>query len=293
MSIHSMTGHGRAEALFKGVKITLELQSVNHRQFDLRMDMPQYLFFMETELRRIIHKAIARGSVLCRCHVESGGETALQRVFIDDSLARQYLRAAGRRSARLKIKNDLTASALFNLPGVVKLHAANVHIEHLADAVVSVLRRALASLCAMRSSEGRALAAEIRRRMKRLENILQKVQQRLPAVHRFNAAKLRKLLIAASNNPSADKKIIREIIAVADRCNIAEELERSASHLRQLARLLEAKEPVGRTLDFLVQEMMREINTIGSKANDCLISNQVIKYKSELECIREQAQNIE
>lgn len=290
MSIHSMTGQGRGEAAFKGVKVIIELHAVNHRQFELRLELPHFLSSLETETRRIIHAQIARGAVTGRCHIESGGKIALQRLLVDHNLARRYLRAARDAAKKYDLKNDLKAGLLFNLPGVIKLHPLDAG-RRLKGTVAKALRRALYALLAMRATEGRALAGDLGRRLRRLKRLLAGIQRRLPFIQQRYKNKIRELVAACADH--ADRKIIREIVLAAERFDVAEELTRSASHLKQFQGLLEKGGAVGRTMDFLLQEMFREINTLGSKANDCVISGLVVDYKAELECVREQAQNIE
>jgi len=286
-----MTGHGRGEASFQGVKVVVELHSVNHRQFDLRLDLPHFLSSLETEARRLVHDGVARGSISCRVHVESGGEIALQHLVMDNGLVRRYLRVAREAAKKHGLEDDLGTSALFNLPGVVKLLPIDAG-RRLKGPLEHALRGARRELIAMRAMEGRALAEDIDRRLRLLVRLLEKIERRLPFIRRRYKNKIRELTASCVDN-NADKKIIREIVLAAERFDVAEELTRSESHLKQFYGLLEKGGPVGRTMDFLIQEMVREINTLGSKANDCAVSNLVIEYKSELECVREQAQNIE
>lgn len=292
MPINSMTGHGRGEASFKGARVIVEISAVNHRQFDLRLDLPPYLSSLETEIRQMIHAVLARGSVACRCFVIPGAQISTQQIIMDQCLARQCLQMARQIARKHKTANDFGISALFSIPGVIKILPAGGNDAKLKHLVVSAGRHALQQLCAMRKIEGCALEREIRRRVRRLEIMSNQITHRRPVAVRQYKTKIKDLLGSAAEN-AGDKKILRDIVVLAERGDIAEELERSRSHFVQFNQLLAGKEPVGRTMDFLVQEMMREINTIGAKSNDCVISGLVVKYKSELECIREQVQNIE
>jgi uncharacterized protein (TIGR00255 family) len=293
MPINSMTGHGRGEASYQGVKVTVELNSVNHRQFDLRLEVPHYLEFVEREARGLVHGCLARGSIACRCHVESNNKIAIHHLVMDNVLAGQYAQAARRAAKKLKVADDLGVNLLMGLPGVVKLVPRYDNCLKLKRAFIDALQVALRGLRAMRAREGTAITAEIRRRTALLETILHKIKCRAPLVRREHEKKLHNLLNSLAGSTAADKKVYREIVMLAERCLFAEEWDRSLTHLMQMRHLLEAKEPVGRTMEFLLQEMVREINTLGSKANDSTISNLVVRYKSELECIREQAQNVE
>lgn len=292
MSIYSMTGHGRDEASFRGAKVIVELNSVNHRQFDLRLDLLPYLSFLETEIRQMIHAVLARGSVSCRFFVVPGPQMSTHQIVIDHDLTRQCLQIARETARKHRAADDFGISSLFSIPGVIKILPVSRNDTKLKHLVVIACRRALKQLCAMRAIEGCALEREIRRRIQYLKIMLKKIADRRPIAARHYKSKIKDLLVSAAEN-AGDKKILRDIIMLAERGEIAEELERSRVHLQQFNRFLASKAPVGRTMDFLVQEMMREINTIGAKSNDCIISNLVVKYKSELECIREQVQNIE
>jgi len=287
-----MTGHGRGEASLNGSKVIVELHSVNHRQFDLRLDLPPYLSFLETEIRQMIHARLARGSVACRPHVIPGAQISTHQIAIDHDLARQCLQAVRRMARQHKITDDFGVSALFNVPGVVRILTASGHNAKLKNMVVSACRHALKQLCAMRAIEGRGLEGDLRRKIQQLEIMLHQIAVRRPAAARQYKRRIKDLLVSAAEN-AGNKKILHDIVMLAERGDITEELERSRVHLQQFNRLLASNTPVGRTMDFLVQEMMREVNTIGAKSNDCVISNLVVKYKSELECVREQVQNIE
>ena len=292
MAVNSMTGYGRGEASFKGTKVIVELNSVNHRQFDLRLDLPVYLSFLETDIRRMIHSVLARGSVLCRCHVVPGAQMSTHQVLIDHDLARQCLQIARQIAREHKTTDDFGIRSLFGIPGVIKVLSASRNNAKLKCLAVSACQRALKQLSAMRAIEGRALGRDISRRIQCLEIMTNKIACRRPIAARQYKRKIKDLLLSAAEN-TGDKKILRDIVMLAERGDIAEELARSRSHFVQFKQLLAGEAPVGRTMDFLVQEMMREINTIGAKSNDCMISNLVVNYKSELECIREQVQNIE
>lgn len=292
MALNSMTGHGRGESSFKGTRVVVELSSVNHRQFDLRLELPPCLAGMETEIRQILHSAIARGSVLCRFHVVPGARISAHQVFIDYGLTRQCLQAAGRMAGKRVMADDFGISALFSIPGVIKIIPAHGQDAEIKRPALGACRSALEKMCAMRATEGLVLGRDIRRRIRRLKLILAKIAHRRPAVVRQYKSRLKTMLCSAAGE-GGNKKLLREIIMVAERGDISEELERSRSHIAQFGQLLAKNEPVGRTMDFLVQEMMREINTTGAKSNDCFISNLVVNYKSELESIREQIQNIE
>lgn len=293
MTIKSMTGHGCGKSSCSGGKIIIELHSVNHRQFDLRLDLPPRLLFMETEMRRMIHKSVARGSVVCRCHFIPGPGLASDTILIDQNLLEQCLRETSRAARALKVTNDLKLTSLLALPGALKILPVSAGARGIRKAAIKALRLAQHALCAMRGIEGRFLAGELGKRIARLNAIVSLIERRAPAAVNKHRRKLRKLLFAACREAAKDKKMLHDIVSAATRMDIAEEIERSRSHLRQMTTLLASNASVGRTLDFLLQELLREMNTLGAKADDLTISKLTVNYKTELECIREQVQNIE
>jgi len=292
MSIKSMTGHGRGEAAFKDSKIVVERNSVNPRQFDLRIDLPPFLSECEDDLRRLIHTFVARGAVLCRCHFLPGASVSGHHLAIDYPLAAECLRAARRLATMYRAQDNFGISSLFAIPGVIRVVPTQAVRPGLKKACLIACRCALRSLVAMRAREGNHLACDVDKRLKSLEKILTAVACRVPAVRQRFKFKIKTMLREASGG-TMRSKLLRDILAIAERGDIEEEISRSKSHIDQFRTLLAGTSPAGRTMDFLVQEMMREINTIGSKSNDCFISKQVVHYKTELENIREQVQNIE
>jgi len=174
MPINSMTGHGRGESAFKGTKVIVELNSVNHRQFDLRLDLPPFLSCFETEIRQMLHSAIMRGSVLCCCHVVPGAQMSAHQVVVDHDLAKQCLQIACRIAGKYGIKNDFGINSLFSIPGVIRIIPAKVNETGLKGMVLAGCRHALKQLCAMRKHEGDLLARDLIRRIQRLELMLTK-----------------------------------------------------------------------------------------------------------------------
>ena len=291
--IHSMTGYGRGQQLLHGRSITVEIRSVNHRYFEFSCRTPRGCAFLEDRLKRTLQQAISRGKVevsLTLQTVESRGGA----VAVDHALAGQYLTALRALAAEYGLTDDLTLSTVARLPDLFTVCRGEEDEEELAADVLSVLQEALDRFVAMREAEGERLRADVLSRLFTLEEHLAFVEERSPqTVAEYRArltAKLNELLGGAVAD---EARILTEAAIVADRLAVDEETVRLHSHIAQLRGILDCAEPVGRKLDFLVQEMNRETNTIGSKCSDTAIAGHVVEMKSEIEKIREQIQNIE
>ena len=291
--IRSMTGYGRGQQLLHGRSITVEIRSVNHRYFEFSCRTPRGCAFLEDRLKRTLQQAISRGKVevsLTLQTVESRGGA----VAVDHALAGQYLTALRALAAEYNLTDDLTLSTVARLPDLFTVCRGEEDEEELAADVLSVLQEALDRFVAMREAEGERLRADVLSRLFTLEEHLAFVEERSPqTVAEYRArltAKLNELLGGAVAD---EARILTEAAIVADRLAVDEETVRLHSHIAQLRGILNCAEPVGRKLDFLVQEMNRETNTIGSKCSDTAIAGHVVEMKSEIEKIREQIQNIE
>ena len=291
--IRSMTGYGRGQQLLHGRSITVEIRSVNHRYFEFSCRTPRGCAFLEDRLKRTLQQAISRGKVevsLTLQTVESRGGA----VAVDHALAGQYLTALRALAAEYNLTDDLTLSTVARLPDLFTVCRGEEDEEELAADVLSVLQEALDRFVAMREAEGERLRADVLSRLFTLEEHLAFVEERSPqTVAEYRArltAKLNELLGGAVAD---EARILTESAIVADRLAVDEETVRLHSHIAQLRGILDCAEPVGRKLDFLVQEMNRETNTIGSKCSDTAIAGHVVEMKSEIEKIREQIQNIE
>ena len=291
--IRSMTGYGRGQQLLHGRSITVEIRSVNHRYFEFSCRTPRGCAFLEDRLKRTLQQVISRGKVevsLTLQTVESRGGA----VAVDHALAGQYLTALRALAAEYNLTDDLTLSTVARLPDLFTVCRGEEDEEELAADVLSVLQEALDRFVAMREAEGERLRADVLSRLLALEEHLAFVEERSPqTVAEYRArltAKLNELLGGAVAD---EARILTEAAIVADRLAVDEETVRLHSHIAQLRGILDCAEPVGRKLDFLVQEMNRETNTIGSKCSDTAIAGHVVEMKSEIEKIREQIQNIE
>jgi uncharacterized protein (TIGR00255 family) len=290
----SMTGYGRGECARNGMKFTVELNSVNRKQNDISINLPRELVELEPRIRDEINARVSRGrlNVVVAYHLAPG--KASQQVEIDRGLAKAYVRAVHALGKEMKLAEGLTVDTLLKQPGVLKVFEAVVDPEHVWPSVEAALQKALDGLVKMREKEGKFLRDDLLKRLKACRDRITTIRNLAPTVgKRYQQQLWERIKSAGVELPLDDERLIKEVVLFADRSDISEELTRFESHLRQFEENLDAKQPVGRTLDFLVQEMGREVNTIGSKANDATISQVVVECKAELEKIREQVQNIE
>lgn len=291
--LHSMTGYGRGVATAGGIRIEVELSTVNRKQFDVRLNLPRPLVAVESRILERIQTRIARGQVTGTVTLRVSGAARQRAVRLDTGLAATYVRRLRQAARQLGLRDDLSAGMLLGLPDVLHPGDLEENSEALWPLVSRALDVALQGLTAMREREGRALVKDLHGRFAYLRRVLARIRARAPRVMVKRRRSLAGRLRTAGLNGGNGEALEKALILLAERADIAEELTRLASHLRQGLNLLQAREPAGRTLDFLLQEMLREINTIGAKANDLGITRQVILFKTELERIREQVQNVE
>ena len=291
--IRSMTGYGRDQQLLHGRSITVEIRSVNHRYFEFSCRAPRGCAFLEDRLKRALQTAISRGKVEVSLTLQTI-ESRHTSVAVDHALAGQYLTALRALGEEYSLPDDLTLSSVARLPDVFTLCRDEEDEEELAADVLQVLQNALDRFVAMREAEGERLRADVLSRVVTMEQHLTFVEERSPQTVAEYRARLTAKLTELLNGAVPDEaRILTEAAIVADRLAVDEETVRLRSHFAQLRRIMESTEPVGRKLDFLVQEMNRETNTIGSKCSDTAIAGHVVEMKSEIEKIREQIQNIE
>ena len=289
-----MTGYGRGECSQGGFKVTVELSSVTRKQSEISLSIPRQLEVLEAQMRDVLNRHIGRGRLTGRVSLHSGAGAAAARVHVNVPLAKAYAKELNRLAKELKLTGTATLEQVAGAPGVIQTD------DELVDgdfwpAVEKALTKAVSGLLTMRKREGAHLEADLARRVKELQKSVASIQKQAPQVTaRFRAQLLERIKAAGLESPALDdERLIREVVYFADRSDISEELTRLESHFKQFEDCRKASEPVGRTLDFLAQEMNREINTIGSKANDSLISRDIVNLKAELEKFREQAQNVE
>ena len=290
-----MTGYGRGECSQKGFKITVEVSSVNRKQTEISVALPREMEMLEAQMRDLIHRYISRGRLTVRVALHAGASNLSARMHLNIPLAKAYARELNRLSRQLNLPGPVTLEHLARAPGVFQTDEQIVEEEDFWPAVEKALTKALITLVKMREREGAHLEVDLSKRISLMRKAAARVQQYSPKVaRRYRDQLLARIKTAGLETPSTDDDRLRkEVVYFADRSDISEELTRLQSHFQQFNDCTRAKEPVGRTLDFLAQEMNREVNTIGSKANDSLISREVVILKAELEKFREQAQNVE
>jgi len=290
-----MTGYGRGECARQGFKVTVELSAVNRRQTEISVNLPRELEMLEAPVRDAINAQVARGRVTARIALHAANGKSAARAHINLPLARAYAAELNRLARQLKLPDPATLDQLVRAPGVFQSDEELVDTEQIRPVVEKALAQALAALVKMREREGAHLAKDLAARAGIMRQSADRIQKQAPhTAERYRQQLVERIKSAGLAAPEPDdERLLKEIVLFADRSDISEELTRLQSHFQQFDDCRKAKEPVGRTLDFLAQEMNREINTIGSKANDALISREVVTLKAELERFREQAQNVE
>lgn len=290
-----MTGYGRGDCSQDGFKITVELSSVNRKQSEISINLPREMEMLEAQIRDLINRYIARGRLTVRVALHSGASKLSARMHLNVPLAKAYARELSRLSKQLNLPGPVTLDQLARAPGVFQTDEQIAEEEDFWPAVEKALRQALAALVRMRQREGAHLTQDLSKRITLMRKAAAQVQKHAPGVaKRYRQQLLERIQSAGLEAPGAeDDRLLKEVVYFADRSDISEELTRLQSHFQQFDDCRKSKEPVGRMLDFLAQEMNREVNTIGSKANDSLISREVVTLKAELEKFREQAQNVE
>ncbi len=290
-----MTGCGRGECARNGGKITVELSSVNRKQGEISVMLPRELEVLEAQIRDAINRSVARGRITARVTLHTAEGKTTTRVRLNAALARAYVQELKRLARDLKLTGPVTLDMLARAPGVFETDDEAADAEEFWPAMEKALQQALATLLKMREREGAHLAKDLASRVTAMRKSAAQIRKQAPQVQqRYREQLLQRIQSAGVTVPGADdERLLKEVVYFADRTDISEELSRLQSHFQQFDDCLGSTEPVGRTLDFLAQEMNREINTIGSKANDSDIARAVVALKTELEKFREQAQNVE
>ena len=291
--VRSMTGFGRAKNQINGFDVTVEIKSVNHRYFEFSCRMPRAFNFLEEKIKSYLNQKISRGKVEVSIMVDDLNQNSTV-VEINREYADAYIKALGELSKEYKLKNDVKVSTLANNSEMFKIRRQQIDDEVIEAAIMPVLEEACVNFISMRSVEGERLLKDV---ISRTDYILSKVEiieKRSPeTVAAYQEKITNKIKDLIGDNTVDEQRILTEVAIFADKVAVAEETVRLRSHIKQFAGLLESDEPVGRKLDFIVQEMNRETNTIGSKAQDIEIAHIVVDIKSEIEKIREQIQNME
>lgn len=291
--IRSMTGYGRKQAVTGGMHITAEIKSVNHRYFEFSARVPRAYGFLEEKLKSYIQSLISRGKVECYIQIDNLEEEDCI-VEVNHSLAKGYYDALKDLAQRYELRDDISVSLLSRYGDIFSVHKAEADEEKIWESVKGVVAEAVSAFIAMRETEGEKLKNDI---LSRCDTIIEKVEfieERSPeTVREYNDKLLARIEDVLSDVQVDQQRILTEAAVYADKIAVAEETVRLRSHISQLRDFMESEEAIGRKTDFLVQEINREANTIGSKAQDVAIAKKVIDIKAEVEKIREQVQNIE
>jgi uncharacterized protein (TIGR00255 family) len=291
----SMTGYGRGEHTQEGYKITAEVSTVNRKQAEFNVYLPRELEPLDARVRGEINKRIARGRVTARVTLHVTESALISHAQVNMALARAYTRELRKLAAELKLAGEVTLDVLARAPGVFQADTALADADHFWPGIQKAVNGALDACVTMRTREGAHLLKDLKARIAAMRKAVTKVQKEAPAmVERYREALRERIRTAGLPLPAEEEeRLQKEIIYFADRSDISEELTRLQSHFKQFDECCKSDEPVGRTLDFLAQEMNREVNTVGSKASDSVIAREVVLLKTELEKFREQVQNVE
>lgn len=294
MSVKSMTGYGRASCIIDGMQINIDLKSVNHRYYDFNSKISKDYIFLEDKIKKTVNEAVSRGKIDFFLYIDSS-DSADYDIELNESLAASYAAAFKSISKKLKIKNDLTVSYLTKTPDIIKIKKREIDEAKTEAAVMQALETALASYDEMRVAEGRRLYDDVVANLEKILANVSEIEKIAPESIEAYKERLRKKMTEALEGREVDEqRVITEAAIFADKIDIGEETVRLRSHISQFRALIDKDgEPVGKKLDFIVQEMNREINTVGSKCNSIEITKYVVDTKSVIEKIREQIQNIE
>ena len=291
--LKSMTGFGKATGSFEGLDVSVEIKSVNHRYFEFSCRAPRAYAFLEDKLKALCSQSISRGKIELSVFIDETNENALQ-VDVNREYAKAYIEALKGLAKEYKLKNDLGASSFVGNSDIFKTRRTLLEDEVVTNAVTTVAADAIKAFIEMRETEGVRLKEDVKNRanfiLEKVSFIEEKAPETVKAYRERLEQKIKDLLDDAKVD---EQRLITETAIFADKVAVDEETVRLRSHIKQLFTLLDANEPVGKKLDFIVQEMNRETNTIGSKAQNIEIAHTVVDIKSEIEKIREQIQNIE
>lgn len=294
MNIKSMTGYGKAQKTVGGKVINVEIKSVNHRYFDFNAHNAKSFSFMEDQMKKVVSKHISRGKIDLYLYVEFV-ESDGSEVVINRPLLESYLKAFGQLSDDYDLRNISSVTDVFRIPDVLSVQCADLDEEQLSGEILPILEEALDAYDAMRGIEGKRLAEDCLAKLEHIEENVAKIEKLVPeSLVKYRARLEKKISEVLENREIDEARVLTEVAIFADKIAVDEEMVRLRSHIAQFKDyLLNSSQPIGKKVDFLIQEMNREINTTGSKCNHIEITALVLEVKSEIEKIREQIQNIE
>jgi len=291
--VKSMTGFGKGESANQDVALTVEIKSVNHRYCDINIKLPRSLSAFENEVKKTVGQTLKRGKVDVYINLNLIGGTAL-RATLNRPLVSAYLAALDELKNEFAVSGDIGLDWLASQKDLIQIEEATIDPEIMKEVLISAVQKALTGHDQMRIAEGAATADDMLARLGLIGGLLDQIEALAPEVPKEWRVKLEQRLKKFSEEIEIDpQRLAQELAMVADRCDVSEELTRFRSHIKQFEALLKSNEPVGRKMDFLVQEMNREANTTGSKSNHAELTRLVVDIKAELEKIREQVQNVE
>lgn len=291
----SMTGYGRGECTMYERKFTVEIKAVNHRYNDITVKLPRAIMGFEDEIKKAISKKVFRGKLDVFVNFESFSQEDVN-ISVNEPLAKSYTETLRKLKSDLQLEGDVTIEMVSKFPDVITVdkNISNENTENeIRECLMKAVEDATDAFVAMRKVEGETLKKNIIEKVAFVNDALQKIEERAPFVSKDYRARLEAKLADLDEIQVDESRLLTEVMLFADKACIDEEITRLHSHISQMYSIVEESVPVGRKLDFLVQEMNRETNTIGSKSNDIQITNHVVDIKSEIEKIREQIQNIE
>lgn len=294
--MQSMTGFGRGESYCdSGISFCVEISTVNKKQLDIRVQLPRELVYYEAIIRSLVSRRLNRGSILIRMNMKIEDKFFQQTVSFNEDLAAFYLRKIEHLQERLDLPAKIEICNIINLPGVIENNVPDYDLPELEQTLTAAVDSALDRVIEMRQQEGASLKESLKKSLATIESIVGEIEplsEKIPELQK--ARLLERLRESGLSIDSNDERVLRELVIFTDRSDVTEEITRLRSHFSQFNKFLaEKKYPVGRSLEFLVQEILREINTLGNKAVHGEVSPMVINFKTELEKMREQIQNVE
>lgn len=291
--IKSMTGYGRSEAVIDGKRIMCEIKSVNHRYSDYNIKVPRNCGFLEDKIKKLACEKIVRGKVDIYISIEYC-ETSDTKIFLNEDLAKNYIEALGELRDKFGLRDDVSTMSVARFPDVFRTERVEEDEEKLFLAVSKVFSDALEAFVAMRQREGDRIEKDLSARIEYMRSLTAKIEARSPqTVSEYKQKLYDKIQEILGDRTVDEARVLTEVAIFADKVAVNEETVRLSSHFDEYYNIISANEPAGRKLDFLIQEINREINTTGSKASDIEIAKYVVELKGETEKLREQVQNIE
>lgn len=289
----SMTGYGTAETMYKGKKITVEIKSVNSRYSDISVKMPRLYTFLEAPVKKAVTGYTSRGKIDVYINIDNSTDES-KSVCVNVSLAKSYRDAINQIAKETDTSPDVNAITLARLPDVLAIDAEDEDAEEMTKVVLAALEEAGKMYVTMREEEGHNMCLVLTEHLNVIEEIVNIIEEHAPEIVTNYRNKIEaRMKEIMGNVPYDEARLLTEVALFADKVNVDEEIARLKSHIEQMREMFVATEPIGRKMDFLIQEMNREINTTGSKCNNLSIARNVIDVKAEIEKLREQVQNIE